>query len=256
MNKLKVFLVDDEELALKRLNRLLLETGRVEVLGRSTCPKEASKLLIGLSVDLLFLDIEMPGMNGFELLAGLPTQPLTIFATAYSRYALEAFETHSIDYLVKPIERERLAKALDKAERLLEGKQVPGWQAMVNQLAQALRQPAPLYPMRIASKVGDKVELIDLDRVTHFYAQDKLTWAATGGKTHIVDETITELEQKLDAARFFRIHRSTLVNLAYVQELHAWLGGGVLLRLNDQNRTELQVARERVTEMKDKLGLT
>ena len=84
----------------------------------------------------------------------------------------------------------------------------------------------------------------------------KLTWAAAGGKTHIVDETITELEQKLDPARFFRIHRSTLVNLSYVQELHPWLGGGVLLRLKDQNRTELQVARERATAMKDKLGLT
>lgn len=255
MKKLKVFLVDDEELALKRLNRLLAETNRVDVLGRSTNAEEARIHLAELPVDLLFLDIEMPGMNGFELLASLPSQPLTIFATAYSQYALEAFETHSIDYLVKPIERERLAKALDKAERLLEVRQPPEWQAMVSQLAQTLRQPAAQYPSRIASKVGDKVELIDLERVTHFYAQDKLTWAAAGGKAHIVDETITELEQKLDPARFFRIHRSTLVNLAYVQELHPWLGGGILLKLKDQNRTELQVARERATAVKDKLGL-
>ena len=256
MSKLKVFLADDEELALKRLHRLLEETGRVEVLGRSTDPEEARRRLMELPVDLLFLDIEMPGMTGFELLASLPNQPLTILTTAYSKYALAAFETHSIDYLVKPVERERLAKALDKAERLLAGKQPAEWQAMVSQLAQTLRQPATQYPVRIASKVGDKVELIDLDRVTHFYAQDKLTWAAAGGKTHIVDETITELEQKLDPARFFRIHRSTLVNLAYVQELHPWLGGGILLRLKDQNRTELQVARERATAMKNKLGLT
>ena len=118
MSRLKVFLVDDEELALKRLNRLLEETGRVEVLGHSTNSEEARRRLTELPVDLLFLDIEMPGMNGFELLASLPSQPLTIFATAYSQYALEAFETHSIDYLVKPVERDRLAKALDKASQL------------------------------------------------------------------------------------------------------------------------------------------
>ena len=256
MTKLKVFLADDEDLALKRLNRLLEETGRVEVLGRSNDPEEARRRLIELPVDLLFLDIEMPGMTGFELLASLPNQPLTILTTAYSKYALAAFETHSIDYLVKPVERERLAKALDKAERLLAGKEPPEWQAMVNQLAQTLTKPATQYPMRVASKVGGKVELIDLERVTHFYSKDKLTWAVAAGKTHIVEETIAELEQKLDPARFCRIHRSTLVNLAFVQELHPWLGGGILLRLKDQNRTELQVARERTATMKDKLGLT
>ena len=209
MSRLKVFLVDDEELALKRLNRLLEETGRVEVLGHSTNSEDARRRLTELPVDLLFLDIEMPGMNGFELLASLPSQPLTIFATAYSQYALEAFETHSIDYLVKPVERDRLAKALDKAERLLHAKQPAEWQAMVSQLAQTLRQPTPQYPARVASKVGDKVELIDLERVTHFFAQDKLTWAAAGGKTHIVEETITELEQKLDPAKFF--HRQQCI---------------------------------------------
>ena len=255
MNRLKVFLVDDEELALKRLARLLKETGRVEVIGSSTNPKEALGRLSEINIDLLFLDIEMPGMNGFELLAALPSQPLTIFATAYSQYALAAFETHSIDYLVKPIERQRLAKALDKAERLFEAKQPPEWQAMVSQLALNMRQTVAHYPARIASKVGDKVELLELDRVTHFYAQDKLTWAAVSGKSHIVEETVTELEQRLDPARFFRIHRSTLVNIAFVQELHAWVGGGLLLRLKDQSRTELQVARERVAALKSKLGL-
>ena len=249
MNKLKVFLVDDEALALKRLERLLLATGRVEIIGRATDPEVARVQLLELPVDLLFLDVEMPGMTGFQLLASLPKQPLTIFATAYSQYALEAFGTHSIDYLLKPVERERLSKALDKVERLLEAKQGQDWQSVVAQLAQSMR-PAASFPTRVASKVGEKVELVELAAVTHFFAQDKLTFAATGAKNYVVDPTITELEQKLDPKVFFRIHRSTLLNLNFVQELHAWVGGGILVRLKDAGKTELQVARERVAELK------
>ena len=248
MNILKVYLVDDEELALKRLERLLLATGRVEIVGKCIDPVKAVEALGEAVVDLLFLDVEMPGMNGFELLAMLARQPLTIFATAYSQYALEAFATHSIDYLVKPIERERLGKALDKAERLLESKQGQDWQMVVSQLAQSMRPAA--YPTRIASKLGDRVELVEVSLVTHFFAEDKLTYAAAGAKNYVVNETISELEQKLDPQMFFQIHRSTLLNLNFVHELHGWVGGGILVRLKDALKTELQVARERVAELK------
>ena len=255
MSLMKVYLVDDEQLALKRLWRLLEETGRVELVGKTTDSEEAKLQIEQLPIDLLFADIEMPGLSGLELVASLSNPPLTIFATAYSQYALQAFETNSIDYLVKPVERERLSKALDKAEKVLAMRRPPGWKDVVTELAQSLRQVGPGFPVRVASKVGDKIELLELDKVTHFFSQDKLTWASYGGKTHIVDETITELEQKLDPAKFFRIHRSTLLNTAYVQELHAWVGGGLLIRLKTPDKTELQVARERVAALKAKLGL-
>src|SRR5215211_3345748 len=111
---LRVFLVDDEPLALRRLARLLDQTGRVEILGSATDPEAAIEQVSKLSVDVLFLDIEMPGLNGFELLARLARQPIVIFTTAYDRYALRAFEVNSIDYLLKPIEAEHLERALNK----------------------------------------------------------------------------------------------------------------------------------------------
>lgn len=107
---------------------------------------------------------------------------------------------------------------------------------------------------RVASRVGERVQFIDLARVTHFFAQDKLTFAAAGGKNYCVDHTIAELEQKLARRNFLRIHRATLVNLDWVQEVNSWFAGGVLVRLKDDKHTELPVARDRVRALKERLG--
>ena len=115
---LRVYLVDDEALALKRLSRLLQETRRVEIVDSTSSPSEAVRFLSDHDVDAVFLDIQMPGMTGFEVLQKLPTQPTVVFTTAFDRFALDAFEVNSIDYLLKPIELERLEKALSKLERL------------------------------------------------------------------------------------------------------------------------------------------
>ena len=222
-------------------------------------PVDALAALGETPVDVLFLDIQMPGMTGFEMLGMMDPQPMVVFTTAYDRYALQAFEVNSIDYLLKPIEERHLVRALDKIERL-RGSAVatPDWKALVAQLAGALRQPgatlAPEYPERIASRLGDRIHILDLAKVTHFFAQEKLTYAAIEGKSHVVDYTVSDLEQKLDPHRFFRIHRSTLLNLEWVKELDAWFGGRVLVRLKDAKSTELQVARERVQELKKRLG--
>jgi two-component system LytT family response regulator len=129
---------------------------------------------------------------------------------------------------------------------------------MLAQLAGALRQPgaglAAEYPERIASRLGERIHVLELAKVTHFFAQEKLTYAATEGKSHVVDHTVSDLEQKLDPRHFFRIHRSTLLNLAWVKELDAWFGGRALVRLKDARSTELPVARERVQELKKRLG--
>jgi two-component system LytT family response regulator len=255
---LRVYLVDDEPLALKRLSRLLQKTGRVEIAGSTTDPKEAGEYLSEHSVDAVFLDIQMPGMTGFELLAALPQEPAVIFTTAYDRYALDAFQVNSIDYLLKPVEAARLERALSKLEKLrgtpqgfIESEQI---RAIATKLAQGLRDSAK-FPERIASRVGERVLFVDLDKVTHFYARDKLTFAATGSKDYVIDSTIAELERKLDPARFVRIHRSTLLNLSYVNELNSWFGGGMVVLLKDESRTKLQVARDRVRELRSRLDL-
>ena len=108
---------------------------------------------------------------------------------------------------------------------------------------------------RIASRTGDKLELVDLSRVTHFYASDKLTYAATPERSYTVDPSITELESKLDPARFVRIHRATILNLDHLRELHTWFGGKMVARLKDPKKTELAVSRDRVRALKDRLGV-
>jgi len=255
--KLRAYLADDEPLALKRLTRLLEETGRFEIAGSATDPEDAVEFLSREQTDVLFLDIQMPGMNGFELLARLPEQPAVIFTTAFDQYAVRAFEVNAIDYLLKPIEPEQLDRAIRKLERL--GGTLPGWmrqpdfRAVLEQLTTSLKPAEP--PMdRVASRVGERVHFIDLARITHFFAQDKLTFAATAGKNHCVDFTIAQLEQKLAPRNFLRIHRSTLVNLDWVLEVNSWFGGGVLLRLKDEKHTELPVARDRVRALKQRLG--
>ena len=253
---IRAYIVDDEPLAVKRLVRLLDETGRVEIAGSSTDPVDALAALSNHPVDVLFLDIQMPGMTGFEMLGMLDPQPIVVFTTAYDQYALRAFEVNSIDYLLKPIEPPQLARALDKIERLRAAPvAAPEWKAVLAQLAGALRQEAPAYPERIASRLGERIQILDLDAVTHFFAQDKLTYAAANGKNYVVDHTVADLEQKLDPHRFCRIHRATLLNHAWAREMDAWFGGRVRVRLKDAKSTELQVARDRVPELKKRLGI-
>jgi two-component system LytT family response regulator len=252
---LRVFLVDDEPLAIRRLARLLDQTGRVEIVGSATDPEAAIEQVLKHSVDVLFLDIEMPGLNGFEMLARLDWQPIVIFTTAYDRYALRAFEVNSVDYLLKPIEAEHLDRALKKIERLGGAGSRPALGLIFEQLAASLRQNTAEYPDRVASRLGDRVQLIEITRITHFYSKDKLTYAATAEKDYVVDWSISELEQRLDPKRFVRIHRSTLVNLDYTDELHSWFAGGVVVRLKDERRTELAVARDRVRALKQRLGI-
>ena len=242
---LRVYVVDDEPLAVKRLTRLLRETHRVEIVGSTIDPLEAVEFLSRQTVDAVFLDIQMPGMTGFELLQKLPKEPAVVFTTAYDRFALDAFEVNSVDYLVKPIEVLRLEKALTKLERL---RGTP--QEQIRALARELKRK---FPERISSRIGERVVFVEISKITHFYAKDKLTYAATASKDYAVDISISELEEKLDPDVFIRIHRATLLNLNYVEELSSWFGGGLVVRLKDGKRTELQIARDRVKEVKERL---
>lgn len=246
---MRAYILDDERLAVQRLTRLLDATKRVEVGGSTTDPEEALSFLRDNRVDVLFLDIQMPGMTGFELLEQLPNPPLVIFTTAFDRYALNAFEVNSIDYLLKPIEPERLDKALDKLERVRQ----PDVRSLAKQLAAELAPNRKLE--RIASRVGERTTILDVARVTHFFAKDKLTFASVNGREHVIDHTLSELEDQLDARRFARIHRATIVNVPMVQELFPDVDGGMVVRLKDEHKTELSVARDRVRDLKQRLGI-
>ena len=254
---LRAYLVDDEPLALDRLRRLLESTGRVEVVGATAQPEEAVAALAEHLPDLCFLDIQMPRLSGFDVLARLPAQPIVIFTTAYDQYALRAFGVNSVDYLLKPIDPEALDRALSKVERLRVSGQLPqpNLEALLRQIADSLQTAGSGYPDRIASRLGDRLCFLDLDKVTHFYAEDKLTWAVSEGKPYCVDHTIAELEKKLDPKQFIRIHRATIVNLAWIREVSPLPGGSLNLRLKDAKATDLTVARDRAHQFKNRVGL-
>ena len=254
---LRAYLVDDEPLAIERLERLLDGFDGLYITGSATDPAAALDYLNSEAIDVLFLDIQMPGMNGFELLSKLNEQPFVVFTTAYDEYALRAFQVNSIDYLVKPIEHDQLARAIKKIDRLRPIRK-PDWQrdpGLLMELAASLRSQLSDYPRRIASRVGERITFLDLDAVTHFVAQDKLTYAVVNGHRHCVDQTVAELERRLDPARFLRIHRSALVNVDWIHEVNSWFAGKVILSLKDPQHTQLPVARDRVRSLKSRLGI-
>jgi two-component system LytT family response regulator len=257
---LRAYLVDDEQPALNRLTRMLEATGRFEIIGSTVNPRVALDFLRIHQPDVVFLDIQMPEMNGFELLSQLSRQPLVIFTTAYDQYALKAFEVHSIDYLLKPIDPDQLERAVAKLDRL-RSEPLAGWpnhpefRALLQELSRTLRDPQSAFAERIPVRIGERTQFLELARVTHFFAEDRLTYAATETKSYCVDWPIAELEQKLDPAKFVRIHRSILLNLEWMEDLTPSFAGRLTIRLRDQKRTELTVARDRTRALKMRLGL-
>jgi two-component system, LytTR family, response regulator len=255
---LRAYVVDDERLAVERLIRLLSATTSVAIAGSSTDPEEALAFLRarGDEVDVLFLDIQMPGLTGFELLEQLERPPLVVFTTAYDKYALDAFEVSSIDYLLKPIEPERLDRCLQKLKRMAATPAqapAPDVRTLARELASQLAPGRKLE--RIASRVGERTTILDVAKVTHFVARDKLTYACVQEREHVVDGSLTDLETRLDPRRFVRIHRGALVNVAFVQELHPAIDGGLVVRLRGEPAVELAVARDRVRDLKERLGI-
>lgn len=254
--KLRAYLVDDEPLALERLGRLLQQTGRVEIAGKTTIPEEAVVALTATAPDICFLDIQMPRLSGFDVLAKLSRQPVVIFTTAHEQYALKAFGVNSVDYLLKPIEPEALERAINKVEALRAAGNAsqPELETLLKRIAASISEPRAGYPERIASRLGDRISFLDLEKVTHFYAEDKLTYAVCEDKSYCVDHSISDLERSLDPHTFFRIHRSTVLNLSWLKEVTSLPGGMLNVRLKDAKGTDLTVARDRARAFKKRVG--
>jgi two-component system, LytTR family, response regulator len=232
---------------------MLEATGRVEIAGQATDPEQGLRAAADAAPDVLFLDIHMPGLTGFEVAERLPPGARVVFTTAYDQHAVRAFEVNAVDYLLKPIARERLDRTLDRIAARRDEDAPADVRGALARLAESLRVPAFLD--HLASRVGERVQLIPVEQVTHVLARDRATYAVTATKEHMIDQTIAELERKLDPRRFFRIHRGTLVNLAWITELHADFGGRLLVRLKDERHTELSVSRDRVRPLRERLGL-
>ena len=251
--RLRAFLIDDEALALKRLARMLEQTGRVDVVGRATDPTEGLAQAAARSIDVLFLDIHMPGLSGFQVVERVPPGPAVVFTTAHDQHAVRAFEVNAVDYLLKPVERARLDTALDRVAARRAGPSGDDVRDLLGRLAQTLR--AGPFLEHLAARTRERVQLIPAADVTHVLAKDRATYAVTTSAQHMLDATLLELERRLDPARFLRINRGILVNLAWVGELRAEPGGHLAVRLKDAARTELAVSRDRVRALKERLGV-
>jgi len=205
--KCRAVIVDDEELARRVLRELLRAHNEVEVVAECANGFEAVKAVAELKPDLLFLDVQMPKLDGFEVLELIAEGPAVIFVTAYDQYALRAFEAHAVDYLLKPFGADRLKVALERTKERLGGKLPPP-----AELAAAARPPAQ-YLERIVVKDGSRVHIIPVAKLDYAEAQDDYVALAVEGKKHLKQQTLSNLEKGLDPERFLRIHRSYIVNL-------------------------------------------
>jgi two-component system LytT family response regulator len=248
----RTVLVDDEPPARKRLQRLLAAHAEITVVGEAGTGEEAVACLRAQRPDLVFLDIQLPQYDGFEVLRRVDEPPLAIFTTGYDQYALRAFEAASIDYLLKPVEAETLARAVQKLNRLTRagrGDLEQRLQEFLNRFSPPTA--APEYLHKMAVRVGERALLIEMADVSHFEAKDKYVFLNTvAGKEYIVDQTIAELEGRLDPRKFVRVHRSTLVNIDHVKEIQTWFNGKYRLVLDNPASSEILVSKGMAPRLK------
>lgn len=223
--------VDDEPPALKRLSSLLAEVPGVRLVGTYDDPREAVPAIERERPDLLFLDIQMPEMTGFELVAALGDEcPLVIFVTAYDEHAIRAFEVNALDYLLKPVQRERLAATLARARERLATRSASEIQAQLHAVLLGMGAGAPA---RVAVRTGTRVLLLDPATIDRVEADGNTLTLHAGRERVEFRETLTAFEARLPPGRFVRVSRSTVVNLASVRQVEPWFNGDYVLILTD-----------------------
>lgn len=236
----RTLLVDDEPLALTRLERLLQpHAAQIEIIGRAHNGEEAVAQIDDLTPDLVFLDIHMPGLDGFGVLEHIAHLPWILFCTAYDEYALSAFDTHAIDYLLKPVSPERLAKSLAKVQRLGAEANNP----LQQQLQTLLAELRPEALKRLQVRTGDRIRFIDPGDIYYFRAADKYVEGHTYEQSFLFDQSLNQLQATLPAADFTRSHRSVLINLNHVDEVIRQEGNTYIIRMKDAQKTELPLSR-------------
>src|SRR5215831_2171826 len=212
MTKIRTLIVDDEPLARERLHQLLEHEPEIELAGECADGVEAIEVISREKPDLIFLDVQMPELDGFGVLEAIPGRPpVVVFVTAYDQFALRAFEVHAVDYLLKPYSADRLVEALGRArERLSKGERLP-----FDEVSKAAR-PANTRASRVLVRDGSRVHVLPVAKIAYVQAQDDYAAFFCDGKEYLKEQTLTEVESSLDPAKFVRIHRSYLLNLDWL----------------------------------------
>jgi len=234
--RIRCLLVDDEMLARLALRQALAAHAQIEVVGECGNADEALQAIGVLAPDLILLDVQMPGMDGFELLRRLQADalPLVVFATAYDAHAVKAFDAGAIDYVLKPIDQERFDRCIERVSRQ--------WQHLRREPAPARQlafAAAPSFVQRVSVRVGEHVRVVRADEIEWIAADGNYAQLHLAGETLVHRESLKQLESELDPARFLRIHRSTLVNIEHVREVHPLFHGDAEVILRDGTRLAL-----------------
>jgi two-component system, LytTR family, response regulator len=248
---IRTLVVDDEKLARDRLVGFLGAMEGVQVIGQATNGVEAVERIAQDKPDLVFLDVQMPGMDGFDVLRSLAgPAPQVVFATAYDEYAIRAFEVQAVDYLLKPFGRARVTEAVGRVRGRL-GHAGPGFDvdAVLKRLDTKRRDPVHQVPVH----AGKRILLVPIEEVLWFGIEYRLVYAHTAERAYMTNFTLRELEDRLDPEHFFRAHKGSLVNMRQVREIVPWFGGRFKLVMKDAAQSEVAVSRAQARVLRTKL---
>lgn len=258
METIRVLIVDDEDPARLRLRKLLEKESNVELLGECSDGGEAVTFIREHKPDLVFLDIQMKEMDGFGVLEELGHTPdtLFVFVTAYNQYAVDAFETYALDYLLKPFSDKRFRQAIERARERLRLNHISAYSDRLIALLNTYKEvnpettrPAsePAYSNRLVLKTGNRLIFVDPDQVDWIEAEGVYVRLHTGEKAYLLRESLSNVEERLDPGQFMRIHRSTIVNIGRIREIVPHFNGGSIVMLCDGTRLKLsRTYRDRV----------
>ncbi|BBE30026.1 DNA-binding response regulator [Tepiditoga spiralis] len=241
---MRCIIVEDELPAISRLEMLLKKFNDIEIIDKVMDGKSAVHSIKKNKPDLVFLDINLPELNGFEVIKKLTYSPMIIFLTAYDEYAVKAFEENAIDYLLKPTNYERLKKSIDRAKERDKNNILEKIKNMIKE--ENIKE-------RFSVKDGDEILIIPHEEVYYFKAQDKYTFLCTYDREFYFDQSLKNLEKILDSSKFLRIHKSYIVSVDKVKKLKKWFLRDYTLELCDKNKTSLKIGRSYLSRIKEKL---
>ena len=256
MMQIRTLVVDDEALARKRLRGFLEKISDIHLVGEAEDGRSAIEMISIQKPDLVFLDVQMPGEDGFSVLRSLEEMPWIVFATAYEDYAVKAFEVDAVDYLLKPFRQTRVTEAVARVRARMEAAEVPPPLDAIMQL-ERLTQPEgsrQAFARQIPAQMARKIVVLPVEDVLWFGVEARLVFAHVSGRSYMTNFTLRDLEERLDPEVFFRAHKSRIVNLARVKEITRATTGRYRLVLNDPGATEVELSRVQARALRERLG--
>jgi DNA-binding LytR/AlgR family response regulator len=246
----RLVVVDDEKLARERVKGFLAKIADVQLVGEAEDGRSAIETIERENPDLVLLDVQMPGGDGFSVIRALKDPPHVIFATAYDEYAIKAFEVEALDYLLKPFSQSRLADAIERVRQRLDDGRARADAAALQRVA----GPSRVYAKQIPVHTARKILVLPVEEILWFAVESRLVYAHVEGRAYMTNFTLRELEDRLDPEVFFRPHKSRLVNLKQVKEITRWFGGRYRLVMGDAQGSQVELSRVQARELRARLG--